>query len=138
MQSDLQPTFLYNSHYYQIMASLLRVLLIKDVNADVQPVLRALQGRGFYIEHQSVETRAAMDHALFHKVWDIVLCDENVLDFSVVEALAALKESGHNLPFFLHSGPYGDELSVTYFQRVGDDFLIQENHALLLAHERAQ
>lgn len=112
------------------MASLLRVLLIKDLNADVQPVLRALQRRGFYIEHQSVATRAAMDYALFHKVWDIVLYDETTPNFTVVEALATLKESGHNLPFFLHSGTYGEELAITYFQRVGDDFLIQENQAL--------
>jgi CheY-like chemotaxis protein len=120
------------------MASLLRVLLVKDVRADAQRVLRELQRRGFYVEHQAVDTRAAMDDALFHKVWDIVFYDENIPNFTVIEALATLKESGHKLPFFLRSGTYDEEITVTYFQRVGDDFLIQENLALLLPLARGQ
>jgi DNA-binding NtrC family response regulator len=114
------------------MGYLLRVLVVEDDDADGQILVRELSRGGYDVDIHCVQTCAAMEKALFHKVWDIIFCDDNLSKFSVMGALATLQESRHNYPFFLRSGTAGEETVVTIFQRVADDFLVKQSLVPLL------
>jgi CheY-like chemotaxis protein len=114
------------------MASLLRVLMIEDVDADAQRILRELQRAGYDVDYQRVDTLAAMEGALLGKVWDIILCDNNLSHINTLEVLATLKESGHTLPFFLRDATLNEETWVTIFQAIAHDFIVKESPAQLL------
>lgn len=128
MQSDLQSMFLYN---LPIMVPL-RVLLIEDVDAEVQQILRELLSGGYHVDSHCVKTRAALYAALFHRAWDIVFCDDSVPSLSPIEVLATLRESGQRLPFFLRAGISGEDTMVTIIHPVADDFIVKENLVMLL------
>jgi CheY-like chemotaxis protein len=114
------------------MASLLRVLRVGDEDTDAKRIVRELRHAGYDVDYHFVQTYAAMEQALFHKVWDIIFYDNDLSNLSVIGALAALQESRQNLPFFLRSGTAGEETLVTIFQRVADDYLVKESLVLLL------
>jgi CheY-like chemotaxis protein len=124
MQSDLHPGILYN---LSIMASLLRVLMIEDVDSEAQQILLELRSGGYDVRYHCVGTRAAMQAALSHNVWDIIFCDDNLSSLSPIEALATLQESGRNLPFFLRAGISGKDTLVTILQSVARDFVVKES-----------
>ena len=115
------------------MASLLRLLMIEDIDAEAQQILRELQIGGYHVDYQRVETPAAMRAALLHNVWDIILCDDDLLTLSPIEALAVLQESGHRLPFFLRAGISGKDTLVTIILSVARDFVVKENLIPLLS-----
>jgi len=115
------------------MASLLRLLMIEDIDAEAQQILRELRNGGYYVDYERVETCAAMETALLHKVWDVILCDEDLLLFNPIEALAILQESGHRLPFFLRAGISGKDTLVTIIHSVARDFVVKESLVPLLS-----
>ena len=106
--------------------------MIEDIDAEAQQILREIQNDGYYVNYQCVETRAAMDAALSHQVWDIILCDDNLPHFSPIEVLSTLKESRQKIPFFLRAGISGEDTLVTIFQLVAQDFIVKENLIQLL------
>lgn len=114
------------------MTALLRVLMVEDDEADAQMLVRELRCAGYDVDYHCVQTYAAMEKALFHKVWDIIFCGDNLPNFSPIGALAILQESRLNLPFFLRSDTASKETMVTIFQRVADDFLVKESPVPLL------
>ena len=129
MQSDLHPALLYN---WIIMASSLRVLMIEDVDSEAQQILLELQSSGYDVDYHCVGTRAAMEAALLHNVWDIIVCDDNLPLLGPIEALATLQKSGHTIPFFLRAGISGDDTMVTIVHAVARDFIIKESLVPLL------
>ena len=128
MQSDLQPTTLYN---LSNMAPL-RVLLIEDIDAEAQHILRELQIGGYEIDSHCVKTRVALDTALLYTAWDIIFCDNDVPTLSPIEALSVLQESDQMPPFFLREGTSGAETVVTIINAVDNDFLVKESLIPLL------
>jgi len=57
------------------MPTFLRVLVVEDSDNDSQLMLSELRRSGYDVEYERVETSTAMQAALSHKVWDIIICD---------------------------------------------------------------
>ena len=114
------------------MAGLLRVLLVEDSEDDAHLLLRELKHGGYDVDHERVETRAAMTQALSDQEWDIILCDYNLPRFNAMTALETLKESGLDIPFFVVSGTLQEESAVTALKAGANDFIVKGRFARLI------
>lgn len=114
------------------MAILLRALVVEDSDSDTQLMLKELRRGGYDVTHERVETRPAMQAALSHRIWDIILCDYTLPQFSAMGALMTLRESGLDLPFIVISGTVGEETAVTTLKAGAHDFILKSRFARLL------
>jgi CheY-like chemotaxis protein len=114
------------------MESPLRVLIVEDNEADALLLLRELRRGGHAIEHEIVQTRAAMQVAIETKSWDLVLSDFSMPEFSAQEALALVKEKGIDIPFIIVSGTIGEETAVECMRAGARDFVVKDKMARLL------
>lgn len=114
------------------MPTFLRVLVVEDSDNDSQLMLSELRRSGYDVEYERVETSTAMQAALSHKVWDIILCDYTMPRFTAMEALAILKESRLDLPFIVISGTIDEETAVTTLKAGAHDFILKGRLARLI------
>ncbi len=115
-----------------ILAALLRVLVVEDSDNDTHLLLSELRRGGYEVEHARVETRPAMRSALSGGEWDLVLCDYTLPQFSAMDALRTLQESGLDLPFIIISGTVGEETAVTMLKAGAHDFILKGKYARLV------
>jgi PAS domain S-box-containing protein len=114
-----------------MMKSLLRLLVIEDSADDAELIVRAIRRAGYTVEFERVETKLAMQHALTHSAWDIILSDYSMPSFSAMSALEVLKESGLDIPLLVISGTIGEETAVTALTSGAHDFLLKDKLARL-------
>ena len=131
MQSDLQPPpHIIGGAIF--MKTMLRVLMVEDLEADAQLLLHELQRGGYATDYERVETRAAMENALAQKEWDIILCDYSLPSFRAEDALGVLKASGQDIPFIVISGVIDEETAVSTLRAGAHDFMLKGRLARLL------
>jgi PAS domain S-box-containing protein len=80
-----------------------------------------------------VATRDEMTAALVKQSWDVVLADYNMPQFSALEALELVKESGLDLPFIIVSGSIGEETAVAAMRAGAHDYVMKDNMTRLAA-----
>jgi signal transduction histidine kinase len=114
------------------LALVLRALFVEDSEQDTHILLRELRRGGYEVEHARVETRPAMQAALSSRPWDIILCDYTLPQFSALDALKTLHESGLDLPFIVISGTIGEESAVEMLKAGAHDFIVKGRLARLL------
>ncbi|HYH37845.1 MAG TPA: EAL domain-containing protein [Azospirillum sp.] len=105
------------------MATPLRVLLVEDSADDAELLEFELIQGGFAPSIRRVETADAMRAALSDGAWNVVLSDYHLPAFSAEAALAALRDSGLDLPFIILSGVVKAEEAVSLMKRGAHDFL---------------
>lgn len=105
------------------MAARLQLLVIDESEDDARLIVRALQHGGYEVEWERVATAAALEAALQHNLWDVVVCEWSVPRCSRATALAVLKEHGIDVPFIVVSGQVDDALGVTAMRGGADDFV---------------
>src|SRR5688572_6079607 len=110
----------------------LRVLLIEDSDDDAALVVRTLRRGGYDLTYVRVETAEAMRDALAHQVWDLVISDYSMPQFSGPAALQLLQAVGMDLPFIIVSGTIGEETAVTAMKAGAHDFLMKGNLTRLI------
>jgi len=114
------------------MGEPLRVLIVEDSEIDMLLVLNEIRRGGYEPVHQRVDSAAAMREALNGAEWDIVLSDYAMPQFSGLDALRLLQESGRDLPFIVLSGTIGDEVAVETMKAGAHDYLLKNNLARLV------
>jgi PAS domain S-box-containing protein len=110
----------------------LRILFVEDSLDDVELCSRELKRGGYEIEYQRVETAEAMQVALEHQAWDVIICDYVMPQFSPQQALEILQAIGQDLPFIIVSGTIGEETAVSALKAGAHDFLIKGKLARLV------
>jgi two-component system, cell cycle sensor histidine kinase and response regulator CckA len=103
----------------------LRVLLVEDSEFDSTLLVRHLQSNGYQVDHRRVASQAEMEKAVGEQEWDVVLCDYQLPNFSVLPALAILRRRGLDLPFIIVSGAIGEELAVDLMRAGAHDFIVK-------------
>src|SRR5688500_14913601 len=93
------------------MAALLRVLLVEDSEDDASLVIRELR-RGYTVEFQRVDSAQALRQALSHAVFDLVISDYSMPEFSALAALDIVQKFTLELPFIIVSGAVGEDTAV--------------------------
>jgi two-component system, cell cycle sensor histidine kinase and response regulator CckA len=114
------------------MKSLLRVLVIEDLEDDMLLMLRELRRGGYTLEHLRVETPEEMEAALDRQDWDIVIADYTLPMFSAPAALKLLQNKQRDLPFIIVSGTIGEETAVTATKAGAHDYIIKGQLTRLL------
>ncbi len=103
----------------------LRVLIVEDSEDDTFLVLRALRRGGYNVDYLRVDTPTAMQAALAEELWDIVIADYTLPEFSAPDALKLLQSQQQDVPFIIVSGTIGEEVAVAAMKAGAHDYLIK-------------
>ena len=88
------------------------MLLVEDSEDDVFLLLRELKKGGIDPDYQVVDSEEAMESALQHGGWDIVITDHNMPGFTSFRVLELTRKYCFDLPVIIVSGIIGEELSM--------------------------
>ena len=105
----------------------LRLLLVEDNPDDAALVLRTLRRGGYEPDCHQVQTAEALEEALAHGVWEIVLSDYSLPQFDALRALYLLREQSVVLPFIIVSGSIGEETAVAAMRAGANDYVMKTN-----------
>lgn len=114
------------------MKNIIRVLIIEDSEDDAQLEIDELKRGGYNIVFEQIETQKAMKEALRDKKWDFIISDYSMPQFSGLDALAVLKETGIDIPFILISGTIGEEIAVAAMKAGAHDYIMKNNLSRLV------
>lgn len=109
----------------------LKVLIVEDSNQDAELMVRELKRHGFRPVVRQVCTRQALQAALAEGGWDVVISDYAMPQFTGLDALACLRETGIDIPFLLVSGTVGEDLAVEALKAGANDYLLKDRLARL-------
>jgi PAS domain S-box-containing protein len=104
----------------------LRVLLVEDSADDARLLVRQLVTAGYEVQHERVETPAAMRDALTRLSWDLVISDYSMPGFSGTAALSLVQELGVDLPFIFVSGTIGEDVAVAAMKAGASDYVLKD------------
>ncbi|MFN2520533.1 MAG: EAL domain-containing protein [Candidatus Limnocylindria bacterium] len=105
----------------------LRVLLAEHSADDAQVTLLALRDGGYLPTHERVETATSFREAIERGSWDVVISDHNMPAFSSSAALAILRESDADMPFFIVSGRIGEDAVMTAMRSGAHDYVPKDS-----------
>ncbi|MBM4240901.1 MAG: PAS domain S-box protein [Euryarchaeota archaeon] len=114
------------------MSLSLKVLVVEDSEDDAILLLRELRLGGFDPNFRQVYTPKDMENALTQQSWDIVIADYVMPNFSGLDALEKLKESGLDLPFIIVSGKIGEDILVEAMKAGAHDYIKKDNLSRLI------
>ena len=98
--------------------------MVEDSETDAELVIRQLQRAGYEIQHQRVDSGAAMKAALARETWDVILSDFTIPKFGGMAALTLYKQWGLDLPFICVSGTIGEETAVAMMKAGAHDYVL--------------
>jgi len=101
--------------------------MIEDSENDVRLVTRLLRRAGFAPEWRRVQDLASLEAALVEAPWDALISDFSMPGFSGLEALAAYKRTGMDVPFIFVSGTIGEEMAVAAMKAGASDYVTKEH-----------
>jgi PAS domain S-box-containing protein len=103
----------------------LRVLMVEDSEVDALVLVRYLESNGYELHHLRVWSQPAMDAALEHDTWEVILCDYQLPGFGVQPALDLVKARRLDLPFIVVSGAIGEDVAVDLMKAGAHDFIFK-------------
>src|SRR2546427_7654419 len=104
-----------------------RVLILEHSGPDVELCLQELDRAGIPCEATVAGTREEFQALLALKTFDIVLSDYRLPDWTGMDALEALKNSGKEIPFLLVTGTLGEEAAVECIKSGVHDYVLKEH-----------
>jgi two-component system, cell cycle sensor histidine kinase and response regulator CckA len=103
----------------------LRVLIVEDVDADAELVVRELTRGGFVVAFERVDTSESMAAALEQQTWDLIISDFRMPRFSATDALALCMARKVDAPIIVVSGTVGEEQAVEVMKGGACDFFLK-------------
>lgn len=120
-----------------MVKDLLQLLIVEDSDDDAELISLTLKRGGFQTAYERVDQAAQMRAALQHGSWDVVIADYTLPQFSGLEALKLLHESGLDLPFMIVSGTINEEMAVAAIKAGAHDYILKHNlYRIIPAVER--
>jgi PAS domain S-box-containing protein len=115
----------------------LRVLFAEDSEDDALLLVRELKRGGYDLTYERVASADAMTAALDRHVWDLVIGDHSMPQFSGRAALTLLRGRGLDVPFISVSGTISEEEAVAAMKAGASDYFAKgQLNRLLPAIER--
>ena len=116
----------------------LRVLILEHSRTDLELILVHLREAGLQFDYTLAESREQFVRALHQEKFDAVLADCGVPNWTGLEALQELRDSGRDVPFLLMTGTLGEEAAVECIKQGVTDYILKDRMARLpLALRRA-
>jgi PAS domain S-box-containing protein len=104
----------------------LNLLLLEDEVLDVYLVRKVLERSGMEFNMEVAGDRAEFIHAITGNVFDAILADNAVPQFSALEALQLLKDRNIIAPFILVTGTVTEEFAVQIMKAGAGDFIVKD------------
>ena len=109
----------------------LHLLLIENSVADAELNLHELSHAGFQCKPQIIATRAELLEHLGRFPFDIVLADYRLPGWTGMDAFAAMRQAGRDIPYILVTGTLGEEVAVECIRQGVTDFVLKDHLARL-------
>ena len=109
------------------MDTRLRLLIVEDSEDDAMLIVRDLQRAGFEPQYERVDSAPAVRAALDRGVWDIIVSDFNMPQFTGTDALKMLRERDPDTPFIFVSGTIGEDVAVEAMRAGAQDYVTKGN-----------
>jgi two-component system cell cycle sensor histidine kinase/response regulator CckA len=109
------------------ISSTLRLLIIDQSEADAELTLQELRRAGFHCTSQIARTRGEFLEHLSRFPYDIVLADYRLPGWTGMEAFAALRQSGCEVPFILVTETLDEEVAVECLRQGVIDFVLKDH-----------
>lgn len=116
----------------------LAVLVIEDSEPDALLLSRQLRSGGYAPAITRVESAAGLTEALSKNVFDLVICDYRLPQFSGLEALRMVLDQGRDVPIILVSGVVGEDQAVAAMKAGAHDFILKDQLARLVPAVRRE
>ena len=104
-----------------------RILCVEDSQADFELMLFELRMADFAHTATRVEDETEMRNALETGLWDLVISDHSLPQFSSAAALEVLRGQEIDIPFIIASGAIGEDAAVAALQSGADDYLLKHS-----------
>ncbi|HTW23052.1 MAG TPA: PAS domain S-box protein [Candidatus Baltobacteraceae bacterium] len=104
----------------------LSVLLIEDNPADAELCVAALQKSDFEFQCDVVQRPSQFAQKLRDTVYDVILSDYNLGDWTGLDALEILKKEGRDIPFILVTAALGDQAAIECLEYGVTDYLLKD------------
>lgn len=108
------------------MSAPLHVMLIENSAADAGLILHELGHAGFQCQPTIVSTRAEFVQQLGRFSFDIVLADYRLPGWTGLDAFAAMRQFGRDVPFILVTGIRGEEIAVECIRQGVTDYVLKD------------
>lgn len=105
----------------------LDVLVVEDSEDDATLLKQQLEGAGYRINLERVDTGPALITALGRQHWDIVFSDFTMPRFDGRQALSIVRAHDRDMPFIIVSGTIGEERAVQMMKLGAQDYVIKGN-----------
>jgi PAS domain S-box-containing protein len=116
----------------QVVQCLIEILIVEDSENDTVLLLEELRRKNYSPVFKRVETRDEFISALKIGVWDAVICDYVLPQFSGPEALKLFREERFDFPFIVVSGVFGEEKAVDMMKAGANDYIMKGNLSRLV------
>ena len=105
----------------------LRALIVDDSDDDTLLLVLELRRNGYEAQYRRVDTAPDMREALQREVWDVILADYTMPQFSAMAALSIVQASGLDLPFIVVSGNIGEDIAVAAMKAGAHDYIMKNS-----------
>jgi PAS domain S-box-containing protein len=109
----------------------LRALLVEDDPADAELTRLALERAGVALSADTAATQDEFAARLATARYDVVLSDYRLRGWTAMDALALLRDRGHDTPLIVVTGTLGDERAVECVKGGAADYVTKDNLARL-------
>ncbi len=103
----------------------LRILVVEDVAADAELLLREVRRAGYAPEATRVETEDDFLHRL-GSMPDLILADYSLPQFNAPRLLELLRQRDHDIPVIVVTGAVSEDVIVACMQQGASDYLFKD------------
>ena len=114
------------------MNCLIEILIVEDCESDGMLLLEELRRRNYSPIARRVDRAEDFLAALRSQVWDAVICDYLLPQFSAPEALKLFSSQGLDIPFIIVSGVFGEEKAVSMMKAGANDYILKSDLSRLV------
>lgn len=111
----------------------LRVLILEDSPRDAKLIASVLEGGGARVQYEVIDSLESLREGLEKVEYDVILADFNLHNWTAIDALEALKQSGKDIPLIVVTGSLGDEAAAECIKQGAADFVLKDRPARLPA-----
>jgi DNA-binding NtrC family response regulator len=104
----------------------LHVLIVARSRNDAELILHELREAGLRLDHTLAENQQQFRRALQRENFDAILSDYRLSNWTGLEALKELRETGQDIPFLVVTGTLGEEAAVECIKQGATDYILKD------------
>src|SRR5579864_1154023 len=112
-------------------STLLRALLLEDSPRGAKLMVARLESAGYSVQFEVMDSLESFRLSLEKSEYDVILADFNLRNWTALDALDMLQDSGKDIPLIVTTGSLGDEPAVECIKRGAADFVLKDRPARL-------